>query len=192
MKWLILCLAIAPAITAQEPGRNEDRNRGQETTRPYALGHPDSRPGQWKGVLVDGGCRDRAAAVRGVRELFANAGQDTGNVRTSERPRSERETSQNADALEHQNTEHAARQPGGGPCAITAGTSAFALLTAKGEWLDFTESGDLKVIEALRSSAKGRRLLSGNLRGGQYFNATVKGEKEDAGPRLRIDSLRVE
>ncbi len=61
---------------------------------------------------------------------------------------------------------------------MDAGTTAFALLMPDGRWLDLDPAGNTLAAQALHETPKGRDLLAGRLKVGQYFHASVTGRAE--------------
>lgn len=132
----------------------------------------------WTGLLVDAGCRDRS-----LENLLAPPAQEIAQAKPpvnkvpgiSVSPQTikvERGREALPDTLDH------ASRYSSVSCAITADTSAFALLLLpKGPLLDLDAGGNTFALESFQSTPAGRAILNGKT-GGLKPRATVKGLRQ--------------
>lgn len=174
---LFVCTAAAPQKPSAERGQVPTQDPGQTLNR-GRIGTQQSMPQgplQWTGLLVDAGCQDRSGP-----KLAEKPGPTrTGNLDGSQegRPPTDRNRSERKDAIQHQSEDHKARQQDPA-CAITGGTTAFALLLPDGLVLKLDEGGNTKAASALHGVPKA-----------QKPDVTVKGRRR--GDTLQVEAIRV-
>ncbi len=133
---------------------------------------------QWSGLLVDAGCRDRSLAnllSPPTQEIAAAVPAVTkvpGIVIAPQVVKAER-----GDVLLPHTLDHASRYSSAS-CAITADTSAFALLLLPdGPLLNLNAAGNTFALESFQATAAGRQILEGKT-GGLKPHAVVWGLRQ--------------
>lgn len=189
----VLILSAASLVFAQKTAKeNMTYDRGRT---PVARG---TNPLTLEGVLVDASCKDRSranlttppeslSAAMPVQPTAAS-GSSGGNGGVSAQGVSvdaKTVAAERGDVLEHQAKDLATRQfdP---TCAVTGGTSAYAVLLSNGRLLDLDEGGNTLASEAVLQSANGRAMLNGNAYG---FKPQVKLTGRVRGDRIIVTQL---
>ena len=142
---------------------------------------------QWSGVLVDAGCRDRSHV-----NLLSPPAQEIAQARPavtkvpgiSIAPRVVK--AERGDVLLPHTLDHASRYSSAS-CAITADTTAFALLVLpNGPLLNLDQAGNTFALESFQATPAGREIIEGKT-GGLKPHAVVWGLRR--GDDLRAGSV---
>jgi len=198
----ITLAAIAVACVCVQCGAPvEDMNRFSESSRKANDLDVVSGPVALTGMLIDAGCSDRASMNlrRPPETLLEEAPAEPPNAAQNNPPVSgavsAKGISVNSATITAERTGvMGSHVPGmferqGDPtCAITASTTAFAVLTDQGRLIDLGPGGDTLALVALQATRGGRAELNGQ---GPGVKPRVRVKGEIRGNRLMTNDLTV-
>lgn len=201
MKCLMCVVLFASAALAQLDQKTNKENmvhdRGQTPVR------RESAPVTVTGMLFDAGCRDRSSLnLSSAPESLAaampvetpaessEAAKNSGGAASSHGISVDAKTLQaeRADVVIHQVPDLTTRQADPS-CAVTGGTSGYAVRLDDGRILNLDEGGNTLAADAVVGSKDGRAMLNGAAYG---FKPRVKVAGHVRGDRLIVDQIAVE
>ncbi len=197
---LLRTCAVATAavaiIAAQEgpKGPRPTQMTLQERDRGRVQTHGSTAAQTVSGVLVDASCRDRTTLNLRQKPVTDVAGQrETAQPSSSTAPKTppagDSSDSARQSAIAQMVPDALAREEDMS-CAVTGGTTNYALLLDDGRLLNMDQGGNTLAAQAVQSTAEGRAMLNG---AGPAFKPRVKVRGRVGGDEIvveKIDSLR--
>jgi hypothetical protein len=190
-----LALALTAAGQTVKNQINQSIDRGKAVPAPNDRGKFHTERGlapaasSFHGVLLDGSCAELATLNLRDTPMRQPAVTPQGTANRSKLEAKgatiERER---ADAMAQQVRDQYGRQPDLS-CAVTAGTSGFAVLLDNGRLVDLDSGGAMHALEALRSSSQGRAMLDGS---GPALKPRVQLSGWVSGTRLITQSVKLQ
>jgi hypothetical protein len=199
-KWLVCVLLFAPVAGAQLDQKTNKENmvhdRGQTPIR------RESARVSVSGMLFDAGCKDRsslnlasapetlpgAMPAETTAESQAAAGaKNSGSVASAHGIAVDAKTltAERSDIVLHQVPDLATRQADPS-CAVTGGTSGYAVRLDDGRIFNLDEGGNTLAAEAVMASKDGRAMLNGAAYG---FKPRVKMLGHTRGDRFIVEQI---